>query len=61
MVGCLNLFLLCIEDSCFKNVEQNPALGQNIIDGLSILRVLVSHFNESLYPLVSLFLFREIL
>ncbi|KAG4305422.1 hypothetical protein PORY_000978 [Pneumocystis oryctolagi] len=32
--------------------EQNSILGQNIIDGLSILRILVSHFNKSLYPLV---------
>ncbi|KAG4302539.1 hypothetical protein PCANB_001114 [Pneumocystis canis] len=36
-----------------KNInEQGSILGQNIVDGLSILRILVSYFNESLYPLV---------
>ncbi|KAG5519323.1 hypothetical protein PMAC_001948 [Pneumocystis sp. 'macacae'] len=41
------------EDSgLLKDVnEQNSVLGQNIIDGLSILRILVSYFSESLYPL----------
>ncbi|KAG5440868.1 hypothetical protein PCK2_000023 [Pneumocystis canis] len=42
------------EDSDFsKNInEQGLIFGQNIVDGLSILRILISYFSESLYPLV---------
>lgn len=32
--------------------ERSSILGQNIIDGLSILRILVSYFNKSLYHVV---------
>lgn len=35
-----------------KDIEQDSIFGQNVVDGLSILRILVSHFNKSLYPLV---------